>query len=118
MDADFPLIFVHLTSALAAGGIIGLERRYHGRPAGFMTHAHHFVRFDRDSVVPEKALKEFLASHGFTVANMSHRLSDDGSSFEYRMVIRTNNPDNLSELAMVLRELRTVRAFRISPTGD
>src|ERR1700693_5300845 len=29
----------HLVIALAAGGIIGLERSYHGRPAGFRTHA-------------------------------------------------------------------------------
>ena len=30
---------LHLVIALAAGGIIGLERSYHGRPAGFRTHA-------------------------------------------------------------------------------
>ena len=60
----------------------------------------------------------FLGALGFTVANMSHRLSDDGLNFEYRMVIRTTNPQNLSELAVALRELKTVRAFRISPTGD
>jgi putative Mg2+ transporter-C (MgtC) family protein len=29
----------HLLGALAAGGAIGLERSYHGRPAGFRTHA-------------------------------------------------------------------------------
>src|SRR5439155_8403020 len=28
----------HLIVALAAGGLIGLERSYHGRPAGFRTH--------------------------------------------------------------------------------
>jgi putative Mg2+ transporter-C (MgtC) family protein len=32
-------IFIALGSALAAGSIIGLERTYHGRPAGFRTHA-------------------------------------------------------------------------------
>lgn len=31
-------ILVHLCAALAAGGLIGLERSYHGRPAGFRTH--------------------------------------------------------------------------------
>jgi len=30
---------LHLVVALAAGGIIGIERSYHGRPAGFRTHA-------------------------------------------------------------------------------
>jgi putative Mg2+ transporter-C (MgtC) family protein len=230
MDADFPAIFFHLTGALVAGGIIGLERSYHGRPAGFRTHtlvclassllmlvtlyqskwlpgavletmrtdptrmaqgimtgigflgagvifkeglsvrglttaasiwitaaigiligigfytpailatlftigtlslfrwiesrlpshyyAHHFVRFDREDVMPEEELKSFLTANEFTVANMSYRGSDDGLSFEYRMVIRTINRDNLSKLSVALRRLKNVRAFRISPTGD
>lgn len=32
-------IAVRMASALAAGGLIGLERSIHGRPAGFRTHA-------------------------------------------------------------------------------
>jgi putative Mg2+ transporter-C (MgtC) family protein len=32
-------ILVHLLAALAAGGVIGLERSYQARPAGFRTHA-------------------------------------------------------------------------------
>ncbi len=31
-------ILEHLLTALAAGALIGLERSYHGRPAGFRTH--------------------------------------------------------------------------------
>ncbi len=31
-------IILHLLGALVAGGVIGLERSYHGRPAGFRTH--------------------------------------------------------------------------------
>lgn len=31
-------ILMHLLAALVAGGLIGLERSYHGRPAGFRTH--------------------------------------------------------------------------------
>ncbi|SNS55417.1 putative Mg2+ transporter-C (MgtC) family protein [Noviherbaspirillum humi] len=38
MDPDYYIITAHLLGALAAGGIIGLERSYHGRPAGFRTH--------------------------------------------------------------------------------
>lgn len=41
-DADalelYKDIAVHLISAMVAGGLIGLERSYHGRPAGFRTH--------------------------------------------------------------------------------
>lgn len=32
-------ITLHLAAAWAAGSLIGLERSYHGRPAGFRTHA-------------------------------------------------------------------------------
>ncbi len=230
MDPDYLTIATHLFGALVAGGIIGLERSFHGRPAGFRTHAlvalassllmlvtlyqwkwlpgvpldtvrtdptrmaqgimtgigflgagvifkeglsvrglttaasiwmtaaigilvgigfyfpavlgtlltlgtlsvfrwiearlpshyyaHHFVRFGRGDVMPEADLREFVMKHGFTIANMSHRLSDDGLWFEYRMVIRTSNPENMSALAVALRNTASVRAFRISPTGD
>lgn len=34
----YSIVILHLLAALAAGGIIGLERTYNGRPAGFRTH--------------------------------------------------------------------------------
>lgn len=230
MDAEFQKIFAHLSAALVAGGIIGFERSYHGRPAGFRTHtlvclassllmlvtlyqwywlpgvpldtirtdptrmaqgimtgigflgagvifkeglsvrglttaasiwitaaigvlfgigfytpailatvftigilsvfrwiearlpshqfAHYMVRFDRANVMAEADLRKFLADNGFTVANLSFRVSDDGLFFEYRMILSTTNSENLSALAVALRQLETVRSFRISPTGD
>ena len=38
MQAETWTILEHLITALAAGALIGLERSYHGRPAGFRTH--------------------------------------------------------------------------------
>ncbi len=38
MGLAFAKIATHLLTALAAGGIIGIERSFHGRPAGFRTH--------------------------------------------------------------------------------
>ena len=38
-DPAYAEIAVRLVAALAIGGLIGLERSYHGRPAGFRTHA-------------------------------------------------------------------------------
>lgn len=35
---DYAVMLAHLLGATAAGGVIGLERSYHGRPAGFRTH--------------------------------------------------------------------------------
>ena len=38
MEREWLTIFTHLLVATLAGGLIGLERSYHGRPAGFRTH--------------------------------------------------------------------------------
>jgi putative Mg2+ transporter-C (MgtC) family protein len=37
-ESDYTNILIHLISALVAGAAIGLERSFHGRPAGFRTH--------------------------------------------------------------------------------
>lgn len=227
---DLETIAIHLFGALLAGGVIGLERSYHGRPAGFRTHAlvclassllmlvtlyqwkwlpgipldtvrtdptrmaqgimtgigflgagvifkegltvrglttaasiwitaaigiligvgfyypailgtvltigtlslfrwieaklpshfyaHHSIRFDRAAPWPEAELRGFVHAAGFTIANMSYRLSDDGAWFDYKMILRTTDLANISHLAEVLRGCEDVRAFRISPTGD
>ncbi|MBM3943924.1 MAG: MgtC/SapB family protein [SAR202 cluster bacterium] len=39
MQEEWVTIIVRLLFALGAGALIGLERTYHGRPAGFRTHA-------------------------------------------------------------------------------
>ena len=39
IDSDHQEIALRLAIALAIGALIGLERSYHGRPAGFRTHA-------------------------------------------------------------------------------
>jgi putative Mg2+ transporter-C (MgtC) family protein len=38
MDSDSATIIFRLLASMLAGGIIGLERTFHGRPAGFRTH--------------------------------------------------------------------------------
>jgi putative Mg2+ transporter-C (MgtC) family protein len=38
MEQEYLDILKHLLIALAMGGLIGFERSYHGRPAGFRTH--------------------------------------------------------------------------------
>jgi putative Mg2+ transporter-C (MgtC) family protein len=38
LTSDQLSMLQHLLGALVAGGLIGLERSYHGRPAGFRTH--------------------------------------------------------------------------------
>jgi putative Mg2+ transporter-C (MgtC) family protein len=39
MGTDYDVTVARLLLALLAGGLVGLERTYHGRPAGFRTHS-------------------------------------------------------------------------------
>jgi putative Mg2+ transporter-C (MgtC) family protein len=81
-------------------------------------YAQHVIRFARDATMDEGALRVLLAEIGFSVANMSYRLTADGRIFEYSMVIRTLDTQNLKTLADRLRGDPRVMEFRISPTGD
>jgi putative Mg2+ transporter-C (MgtC) family protein len=231
MDQDFVTMTMHLVGAMAVGGVIGLERSYHGRPAGFRTntlvclaasllmlvtlyqnkwlppgaamdsfrtdptrmaqgimtgigflgagvifkeglsvrglttaasiwinsaigiligigfyypaivatfltvgtlslfrliearipahhYAQHYLSFDRNNAMEEDEIRTMLNQHGFTIANISYRVSDDAKSFEYRMVMRTSHPERFAALSRFLREHDRIRTFRISPTGD
>ena len=230
MDKDSLTILLHLVLALAAGGLIGLERTYHGRPAGFRTHAlvctassllmlltlyqwdllagvpretirvdptrmaqgimtgigflgagviikegltvrglttaasiwitaaigiligigFYFpagiatvltlgtlsvfrwieqkmpalyysrleVRFRRHEAPPEAAMRALIEQHGFSVANPSYALKNDGQLFEYAMVIRTSRHDDTRRLAEDLSANAKVLEFRITPAGD
>jgi putative Mg2+ transporter-C (MgtC) family protein len=221
-------ILLHLLTALCAGGLIGLERSYHGRPAGFRTHvlvcvsssmlmlvtlyqsvwyiapladtvrtdptrmaqgimtgigflgagvimkdglsvrglttaasiwitaaigilagigfyfpvivatvltvsalsffrwlegvlpsyyyAQHVVRFQRGEVLAEEPLRQLIAEHGFSIANMSYGMQDGGRTFEYRMVIRSRDRANVSQLVDSWRSMKHgVIEFRIDP---
>jgi putative Mg2+ transporter-C (MgtC) family protein len=68
--------------------------------------------------MPELEVRKLITSHAFSIANMSYRVSGDGRFFEYRMIIRTNDWDNMRRLAETLRDRASIVEFRISPTGD
>lgn len=59
-----------------------------------------------------------MKDHGFNVANMSYRITEDGLYFEYRMILRSGNARNISALAAFLLDLEKVKSFQLSPTGD
>lgn len=90
-----------------------IERRL---PSEF--YAHHALKFDRQSVMPEEELRRLVGAHGFTIANMSSRLIENGKMFEYRMVIRTRDRSNPERLTRHLLTLPQVIEFRITPMGD
>jgi putative Mg2+ transporter-C (MgtC) family protein len=85
-------------------------------PAEF--YAHHTIKFARDSVMPEGELRELIGRHGFTIANLSHRLTEMGKVFEYRMVIRTRDREAAERLSQHLCAVPGIIEFRIAPTGD
>ena len=82
------------------------------------SYAHFMVRFQRNGAMPEAELRRVVAEHGFSIANLNYRLTGEGKHFEYRMVLRTLNPDNLRALSDRLVATPGVLEFRIAPTGD
>jgi putative Mg2+ transporter-C (MgtC) family protein len=81
-------------------------------------YAHHLLRFRKDEALAEPAVRRLIEGHHFTISNMSYRLSENGTVFEYRMVIKTAMKENLERLATSLRARDDILEFRISPTGD
>jgi putative Mg2+ transporter-C (MgtC) family protein len=81
-------------------------------------YAHHIIRFARERIVPEEEIRKLISAEGFSIANMSYRLNEEGRVFEYRMTIQTIDPENAKRLAERLRDRKDVLEFRISPTGD
>lgn len=230
MEKEYLTILLHLCLAVLAGGLIGLERTYHGRPAGFRTHAlvctassllmqltvyqwvlfpgataetlrvdptrmaqgimtgigflgagvilkegltvrglttaasiwitaaigiligagFYFpaavgtlltlgtlsvfrwiesvipalyysrleVRYRHPEAPPENELRALIEQHGFSVANPSYALKEDGRIFEYAMIVRTSRRDDTRRLAETLSAGNKVLEFRITPAGD
>jgi putative Mg2+ transporter-C (MgtC) family protein len=110
----------YLAAIVGAGAtliVLSLFRAIETRlPVAF--YAHHTIRFARDSVMPEDALRRLIGRHGFTIANLSHRLLEAGKVFEYRMVIRTRDREAAEQLSTHLCSLPGIIEFRIDPTGD
>ena len=97
--------------------VLGLFRLVENKlPSEF--YAHHHLRFKREAVMDEAELRRLVGKHGFSVANLSTRLTDDGRIFEYRMVFRSRDKASAQELSQHLLKLPEVIEFRISPTGD
>ena len=230
MEKEYLTVLLHICLALVAGGLIGLERTYHGRPAGFRTHtlvctassllmqvtlyqwellaavpidtlrvdptrmaqgimtgigflgagvilkegltvrglttaasiwitaaigilagvgfyfpalvgtaltlgtlsifrrielimpalyyARLEIRFRRHEAMHEEPLRALITEHGFSVANLSYALKEDGKMFEYAMIIRTSRRDDTRRLAGTLAANDKVLEFLITPAGD
>ncbi|MEI6612619.1 MgtC/SapB family protein [Polynucleobacter sp.] len=84
--------------------------------------SHHYVNntitYSRDKTPSQIVVKELLSKHGFKVEGISYQLIGDGSLFQYKMTIRTNDSSNLIRLSECLIGLVDVKHFEILPTGD
>jgi putative Mg2+ transporter-C (MgtC) family protein len=106
-----------LIGAFATLAVLSVFRAIeHAMPSEF--YAHHHLRFKREAVMAEEEVVRLVGSYGFSVANLSSRLVNEGRHFEYRMVIRSRERGNAQALAQHLLKLPEVIEFRISPTGD
>jgi putative Mg2+ transporter-C (MgtC) family protein len=76
---------------------------------------HFDVRFARESELTEAALRELVAQHGFTLANLSYRLEAEGRVKRNTMVLRTLHRSRVSELAATLERNEAVLEYRIAP---
>ena len=108
-----PALLGTLATLAILGGFRLIEHRL---PSEF--YAHHHLRFRRESVIPEDKVRQLIGDHGFTIAHLSQRLTNEGKILEYRMVIRSRDRANAKLLADHLLALNEVIEFRISPTGD
>jgi len=76
------------------------------------------VRFKRQALLPESELRTLITTHGFSVANLSYQMSEEGLVFEYQMTIRTGDRDCYRRLAETLSAREQVLEFHIHPTTD
>jgi putative Mg2+ transporter-C (MgtC) family protein len=78
---------------------------------------HFAVRFAREAAISERALRELVESHGFSIANFTYRL-ESAARIRHTMVIRSADRAGAGRLAVTLEKNPAVLEFRISPTGD
>jgi putative Mg2+ transporter-C (MgtC) family protein len=76
------------------------------------------VAFARSATLSEEELRSIVQGKGFIIANMNYAVNGDGLTFEYQMVIHSPDRDKTRDLSLALNALSSIKAFRISPTGD
>ncbi len=109
--------FAAVVGTAATLTVLALFRWVEARlPSEF--YAHHSLRFARDRVMAESDVRQMIGQHGFSIANLSSRLTEGGQHFEYRMTIKSRDRDAAEALSKHLLGLPDVIEFRITPTGD
>lgn len=81
-------------------------------------YARNIIRFRRDQIIPEPAIRRLLQEHHFDIAKMGYNLSTEGEIFEYQMVIKTIDKRNLERLSQSLLALPNVLEFQLIATAN
>ena len=84
-------------------------------PIELIVHAE--VRFARDAVIAEDALRALVSRFGFSIEELTYALDLD-QLFAYRLVLKTRSPSAMSQLAGALGAEASVRQFDIALRRD
>jgi putative Mg2+ transporter-C (MgtC) family protein len=109
----FPLI---VTTVLSLGTLSVFRWIENAVPSEF--YAQLRIKFRHDNPMPQEELVTFIASHGFSIANLSYHYSLSEGIFEYRAIIRTRERRQVQLLSEALCRNPDVQEFSIRPTGD
>jgi putative Mg2+ transporter-C (MgtC) family protein len=75
------------------------------------------VRCARDGYATEGRIRDVVEGGGFSCANFSYRLDNEGQTRRYSMTIATTDRNAASRLAETLEHSDFVQEFRIAPSG-
>ncbi len=76
------------------------------------------IIFGRDNHMSESEIRELLLKNGFSVGNISRRLTGKGEQLEYRMTVCTLDSGNIERLSKTLLGLASIVEFNISMARD
>ena len=76
------------------------------------------IIFGRDNHMSESEIRELLLKNGFSVGNISRRLTGKGEQLEYRMTVCTLDSGDIERLSKTLLGLASIVEFNISMARD
>jgi putative Mg2+ transporter-C (MgtC) family protein len=97
-------------------GVLSIFRRIEARMPAQAYYVFE-VRCAREGPVNETQVRELVGNGGFSIANLSYRLDDEGRTRRYSMTIKTTDRTAAGRLAQTLEHAAFVQEFRITPTG-
>jgi putative Mg2+ transporter-C (MgtC) family protein len=106
-----------LAGSIVTIGILTVFRKVENRMRS-QIFAYNTIIFARDNYMSEAEIRALLSKNGFSVANISYRLMEQGTQLEYRMTVRTMDGGNIEKLSKTLLALTSIVEFNISMAGD